>query len=162
MSAPTDAPPPYPDGEKADAPPYTEGTAYPPLLQQEYPPMGQPQLQQPVPGYPAQQPVPGYPGGYQQGGYPVSTQPMAGASTVHILQTHFRDMPVQTQCPNCHNHVTTLVTFEPGVMAWLMCFIMFLVGLWCCCCIPFCVNGLQDADHHCPTCRHRIAHYKPL
>ncbi|PIK45860.1 hypothetical protein BSL78_17280, partial [Apostichopus japonicus] len=66
MSAPTDAPPPYPDGEKADAPPYTEGTAYPPLLQQGYPPMGQPQLQQPAPGYPAQQPAPGYPGGYQQ------------------------------------------------------------------------------------------------
>ncbi|PIK44473.1 hypothetical protein BSL78_18645 [Apostichopus japonicus] len=61
MGAPTDAPPPYPDGEKADSPPYTEGTAYPPLLQQGYPQMGQlPQAQQPAPGYSAQQPAPGH------------------------------------------------------------------------------------------------------
>ncbi|XP_071830672.1 uncharacterized protein [Apostichopus japonicus] len=61
MGAPTDAPPPYPDGEKADSPSYTEGTAYPPLLQQGYPQMGQlPQAQQPAPGYSAQQPAPGH------------------------------------------------------------------------------------------------------
>lgn len=168
----SDQPPPYPGTEKGSSPPYSENPAYPPTGQQGYSSFpqnysqpGYPQQPQPTAGYtyqPYPQTIQPQQPTYPQGGYPVNTQPVAAGTTVTILQTCYRDVPVETQCPNCNNHVTTQVTYDAGAMAWLMCFIMCLVGLWCCCCIPFCVDGLKDADHHCPNCKHRIAHYSPL
>ncbi|PIK42181.1 hypothetical protein BSL78_20960 [Apostichopus japonicus] len=60
MGAPTDAPPPYPDGKNRFTSLY-RGHGLPSSLATGYPQMGQlPQAQQPAPGYSAQQPAPGH------------------------------------------------------------------------------------------------------
>ncbi|XP_030840218.1 calcium-binding protein P isoform X1 [Strongylocentrotus purpuratus] len=144
---------------------------YPPQGQPGYPPQGQPGYPpQGQPGYPPQQPA-SYQQPYpQQGGYPAGQgmPPPGGQQTVVVAQPtqmvttvvqHFGDAPSNTKCPNCQNQVTTIVSHEPGTMAWLSCFLMFIFGFWLCCCIPFCVDGMQNANHHCPVCKYRIATY---
>jgi lipopolysaccharide-induced tumor necrosis factor-alpha factor len=74
-----------------------------------------------------------------------------------IIQQSFREFPVQCQCPNCHNSVTSEVTYVTGTLAWLLCLIMFFVGLWICCFIPFCIDSCQDAVHMCPVCKYQLA-----
>ncbi|KAK6301358.1 hypothetical protein J4Q44_G00294560 [Coregonus suidteri] len=77
--------------------------------------------------------------------------------TVVIIQSEavgpLGDAPCMTQCSNCHQRVTTVVTYEPGLAAWAMCSLFILLGLICgCCLIPFLVRGFQDAHHSCPLC----------
>ncbi|XP_041474495.1 cell death-inducing p53-target protein 1 homolog isoform X1 [Lytechinus variegatus] len=172
---PSQPPPPYPgDASKAYPP---AGAPYPPQ-QAPYPqPAGYPPQGQP--GYPPQPAAGGFnqpqPASYQQpypppGGYPSGpgVPPPGGQQTVVVSQPthtvttvvqHFGDLPSNTKCPNCQNQVTTMVSHEPGTMAWLACFLMFIFGFWLCCCIPFCVDGMQNAIHHCPVCKYRIATY---
>ncbi|XP_071494244.1 lipopolysaccharide-induced tumor necrosis factor-alpha factor homolog [Diadema antillarum] len=171
-SNPQQPPPPYPgDADKAYPPggvPYPgQGAPYPPQGQAPAPyPVAQPA------GYPpqgtaayAQQPA-----SYQQGGYPAGPPPpghpaatvIVGQPTTTMVTTvvqHFGDLPTNTKCPNCQNQVTTVVSHEPGTMAWLICLLMFFFGLWLCCFIPFCVDSMQNANHHCPVCKYRIATY---
>ncbi|XP_030840220.1 calcium-binding protein P isoform X3 [Strongylocentrotus purpuratus] len=180
---PDQPPPPYPGENKAYPP---GSTPYPPQQQQAYPPQGQPgyppqgQPPQGQPGYPPQG-QPGYPPQGQPGyppqgqpGYPpqqpasyqqpyssgvVVTGPPTTVTTVLVNQSMFRDLPVRCKCTNCDTEVTSQVTHEPGLLAWLICVGFCLIGFWLCCCIPFCVDGMQNANHHCPVCKYRIATY---
>nr|XP_046194191.1 lipopolysaccharide-induced tumor necrosis factor-alpha factor homolog [Oncorhynchus gorbuscha] len=77
--------------------------------------------------------------------------------TVVIIQSEavgpMGDAPCMTQCSNCHQRVTTVVTNRPGWAAWAMCGLLTLMGFICgCCLIPFLVAGFQDAHHSCPLC----------
>ena len=66
--------------------------------------------------------------------------------------------PTQTVCPKCHNNIITNTTKFDGSMAWLWCFIIFLLGggIFCLCFIPFCVDSFKDVRHSCPNCTHII------
>ncbi|KAM9487565.1 uncharacterized protein ACWYII_004776 [Salvelinus alpinus] len=78
--------------------------------------------------------------------------------TVLIIQPEavgpLGDAPCMTQCSNCRQRVTTVVTYRPGMAAWAMCGLLTLLGCVCVCVcvIPFEVPGFQDAHHSCPLC----------
>nr|XP_054763608.1 cell death-inducing p53-target protein 1-like [Lytechinus pictus] len=122
------------------------------------------------------------------GGYPTGpgVPPPGGQQTVVVSQPthtvttvvqHFGDLPSNTKCPNCQNQVTTMVSHEHfGLISVHLTFkapysqgrakiliFFFLIDIyfrfWLCCCIPFCVDGMQNAIHHCPVCKYRIATY---
>ncbi|XP_043091938.1 lipopolysaccharide-induced tumor necrosis factor-alpha factor homolog [Puntigrus tetrazona] len=69
----------------------------------------------------------------------------------------------QTQCPFCHQYITTDVTTKAGSATYIVCLISIL---FCCiagcCAIPFCVDGCKDVVHKCPKCRSHIKTCKKL
>ncbi|XP_038067651.1 calcium-binding protein P-like [Patiria miniata] len=149
-----------PQGQPGYAPQGQPG--YPPQGQPGYPPQGQPGYPpQGQPGY-APQGQPGYPPpgtvGYHAGTTVVTAQP----AVTTVIQQSFREFPVQCQCPNCHNQVTSQVTYVTGTLAWLLCLIMFFFGLWICCFIPFCIDSCQDAIHNCPVCKYQLATFNRM
>lgn len=119
-----------------------------------------------------QTPVAGPMGGGQQpppqAGYPYQPPPAYGATSsantvvvtppvVAIVQS-FREAPVRTICPCCKADVITATEYKTGWMPWLACgLIAFFGGIFGCCLIPFCIDGLQDVVHVCPNCHHQIA-----
>ncbi|KAM7009697.1 lipopolysaccharide-induced tumor necrosis factor-alpha factor homolog [Tautogolabrus adspersus] len=73
-------------------------------------------------------------------------------------ETHLYRYPALTTCPSCQTEITTQVTFQVGIHAWLICLVFVLCGLlFGCCLIPFFINHFKDAYHTCPRCR-RILH----
>ncbi|XP_072022698.1 uncharacterized protein [Amphiura filiformis] len=164
-------PPQQPPPEYGSSQGYPTQPGYPP--QQPggppgYPPQQPGYPQQPAgyppqqPGYPAQQP--GYPQ-QQQPGYPQATVVVGQPTTTTIVTTsmiHVSDRPVNTQCPNCQNQVTSVVQRTMGGMVWLIAAILCIVGLWPCCLIPFCITDLYDCDHTCPVCKYHLGSFRRL
>ena len=129
---------PYPGAQASGYPPQQQGCppagyptqqGYPPQQQPGYPPQQQPGYPPQQPGYPPQQQQPGYPGpgqaAYTSGGQSVVVQP-SKVAVVQQQQQVFREFPVECECPNCHNRITTVVHRSSGTFAWLLCLIMFL------------------------------------
>jgi len=120
--------------------------AYPVLPQQMHVANGQTHPQgfsnnQPQ-GYPQAQP------GFQPTGpQVVTTQPIIVQNRAIYGQT-----PLQQICQFCQANVVTNVSHEMGGGSWLICLgLLFFTG--CCCCLPCCITGLQDAVHQCPNCK---------
>ncbi|XP_056609222.1 U11/U12 small nuclear ribonucleoprotein 25 kDa protein isoform X1 [Triplophysa dalaica] len=69
----------------------------------------------------------------------------------------------QTQCPFCHEYITTDVTKTTSSTSYLMCFVFIM---FCCvagCCLfPFCLDTCKDVVHKCPRCRSHIHTCKKL
>ncbi|CAH8668228.1 unnamed protein product [Schistosoma margrebowiei] len=76
--------------------------------------------------------------------------------------TVFKWNPVGMTCPYCHHIIVTKVRSESGLLAWLLCGVMFLTGLWLFCLIPFYLKSTQDVVHICPLCKSQLGSYKPL
>ncbi|KAH7097894.1 LITAF-like zinc ribbon domain-containing protein [Auriculariales sp. MPI-PUGE-AT-0066] len=53
-------------------------------------------------------------------------------------------------CPNCGQTQVTRVTFETGSHTHLWAVILGV--LFCCCCIPYMIDGLKDVRHNCSNC----------
>ena len=88
----------------------------------------------------------------------VLTQPQ----NVLVRQT-FREVPVRLNCPKCNADIMTATTYEVGMLTWLACGGMCLVGLWLgCCLIPFCVDACKDVVHTCPNCQQMVGKYSRL
>ena len=112
-------------------------------------PNAQPQYAtaQPQPGYqapPAPAPMPVGPGVAAPGGRvaPKATPAMFRGVTASVF----------CECPSCGQSTHTRVETENSPMQWILCIIMFVVGLWCCCCIPFCIDSLKGGNHYCTNC----------
>lgn len=45
-----------------------------------------------------------------------------------VTVTAFGDSPVQTTCPHCQNTVFTSVTYEIGALAWIIFFVLCILG----------------------------------
>ena len=129
------------------APPPAQG--YP---TQPYPPQPQPMaqpMQQPAPP-PVQyqtttttyQPVPQMPG----------SGPMSGAPKANSAMFRGVTTSVFCECPSCGQATHTRVEVENSPMQWIICLIMFIFGLWLCCCIPFCIDSLKGGNHYCSNC----------
>lgn len=89
----------------------------------------------------------------------VYTQPIIGNP---VISTPFLGhYPVSVQCPRCHQQVVTLVQYSTGGGAWLISFVICLLGgIFGCCLIPFCVSACKDAVHMCPSCQNVIGYHK--
>lgn len=134
------APPPY--NEKMYPPPGPGSAPYPPPQQQQYPPTG---------------------------GYSQVPPGMAGQTTVVVTQpvvVHtgiYRGVPVSCQCPHCRAQVVTAVTYTAGLLPWLLCLGLLLIGCWAgCCLIPFCIDDLKDTTHYCPNCKQVLGTYRRI
>ncbi|EKE38220.1 hypothetical protein ENUP19_0374G0005 [Entamoeba nuttalli] len=134
-----------PMGQPAQQPMYPQPTQQPMYPQPMYnqapgyaqpSPMGQPTQQ------PAQQPV-----------VIVQTQ---GTGASPQTQLPFGRDPQQAFCPRCNMTVTTIVRYEAGGMACLMCCIFTLLGFCCCGLIFCCMRNFKNAVHFCPNCKKRL------
>jgi len=104
----------------------------------------------PYPGHNEKSPQ-GYPGQFpQQQFVPPQQQYMPqqpGAPVVvqhqYVAPRMFGASPINMQCPNCHAQVTTATIEDIGVIAWIAAGVMCAVGLWCCMCIPLCMDSLK-------------------
>ncbi|CAH8678902.1 unnamed protein product [Schistosoma haematobium] len=115
----------------------------------------------PVPGLP-----PTHPPTYQESVFlPLPPEYEERLPEVIVTQppaTVFKWNPVAMTCPYCHHIIVTKVRSESGLLAWLLCGVMFLTGLWLFCLIPFYLKSTQDVVHICPLCKSQLGSYKPL
>ncbi|XP_038618258.1 cell death-inducing p53-target protein 1 [Tachyglossus aculeatus] len=149
-------PPPYePPLQPGFIPPHlsAEGTYVPPGF---YPPPG------PHPGmgyYPAAGPCP-TPGGHAA----TVLVPAGTTTTVTVLQGElFQGVPVQTVCPHCQQAVTTKISYEIGLMNFMLGFFCCFMGCDLgCCLIPCLIDDFKDVTHTCPNCKAYIYTYKRM
>ena len=91
---------------------------------------GQPLLQDKPPTYhptaPETQPYIPPP----QGGYQAAAPQTTNVTVVHTVPTTvtYGEGPCAVTCPTCHNQVTTSLSYETGGFAWIMVFVLFLIG----------------------------------
>ncbi|XP_061081005.1 lipopolysaccharide-induced tumor necrosis factor-alpha factor homolog [Conger conger] len=92
-------------------------------------------------------------------GVPAATP---AGSRVVLVPGGLSEFPSQTQCPFCQQLVVSHVEYNSGLLTWLICGALTIVGCWPCCLIPFCVDGCQDVYHRCPSCNNLLYVYKRL
>ncbi|KAL1278838.1 hypothetical protein QQF64_025511 [Cirrhinus molitorella] len=102
------------------------------------------------------------------GMYPQVTSPNPGmypqTNTVKttMMLPSLRDLPAQTMCPHCKHQVITITDHYSGLMAWLACGCLALIGCWPCCLAPFWMDSCKDVEHRCPNCNNILSFYKRL
>nr|XP_035946899.1 cell death-inducing p53-target protein 1 isoform X2 [Halichoerus grypus] len=152
-------PPGHPMPQPGFIPPHVnaDGTYMPPGF---YPPPGP----HPPMGYYPPGPYP--PGPYSGPGGHTATVlvPSGAATTVTVLQGEiFEGAPVQTVCPHCQQAITTKISYEIGLMNFVLGFFCCFMGCDLgCCLIPCLINDFKDVTHTCPSCKAYIYTYKRL
>ncbi|CAD5222800.1 unnamed protein product [Bursaphelenchus xylophilus] len=69
--------------------------------------------------------------------------------------------PASVRCPYCGHNVVTVTRHRSTEMAWIVCFLLCVIGLWPCSLIPFCCcDNLQEVQHICSNCRHVLGAYR--
>ncbi|XP_067931623.1 lipopolysaccharide-induced tumor necrosis factor-alpha factor homolog [Watersipora subatra] len=117
--------------------------------QQPYPPQAQPQPYPPAGhAYPQQ----AYPG------QPVIVTQAPAAGTVYVQQAvqTLGEHPTTMVCPHCQAQMVTRLDYEVGLLTWLIVGVLFIVLLWPCCLIPFCVPACKDVIHYCSNCNRQV------
>ncbi|CAF1187357.1 unnamed protein product [Rotaria sp. Silwood1] len=79
---------------------------------------------------------------------PQMSQPVYVGSPVIIVGEY----PTQCTCPQCGKQIVTRTQKKSGMLAWIICAVLFFTLLWLCCWIPFCVDACKDTQHYCPNC----------
>jgi len=87
-------------------------------------------------------------------------QPQQPQTTTVVTAIPLKGEPQRMTCPFCQAEITTKVKHQAGRMSHLIALVLCLLGCWCCCCIPYCVDSCQDADHECPNCKKYLGHYR--
>mmetsp|Transcript_11341 Transcript_11341/g.16766 ORF Transcript_11341/g.16766 Transcript_11341/m.16766 type:complete len:117 (+) Transcript_11341:267-617(+) len=103
---------------------------------------------------PEQQPLRGsYPPPYYSQPQPYPGQPAyAQAVPAYRPELNYAAGTQQVYCPFCRRMQWTRVKKRPGILAFLSCTLLCLLGCWLCCFIPFCISSCYDAYHYCSVC----------
>ncbi|XP_051573099.1 lipopolysaccharide-induced tumor necrosis factor-alpha factor homolog isoform X2 [Myxocyprinus asiaticus] len=101
------------------------------------------------------------PGMYLPGPNP-GMYPQATNVTTTVMLPSLRDLPGQTMCPHCKHQVITITDYYSGLMTWLACGCLALIGCWPCCIAPFWMDSCKDVEHRCPNCNNILSFYKRL
>jgi lipopolysaccharide-induced tumor necrosis factor-alpha factor len=83
-----------------------------------------------------------------------------GPPQIQVLQApapimpipEFTSEPTYAPCPMCRQTVGTKTEKEVGGCNYLAAAIMCVTCLWCCACIPLCVDSCKDTKHRCSRC----------
>ncbi|XP_045921510.1 lipopolysaccharide-induced tumor necrosis factor-alpha factor homolog isoform X1 [Micropterus dolomieu] len=82
---------------------------------------------------------------------------------VMICSGDLGDVPTVTTCKNCGQRIETRVVYQSGILAWIICGLCLVFGLWCgCCVIPFFVDRCKDAHHYCSKCNVSLGIHKRM
>lgn len=95
-------------------------------------------------------------------GNPVMVFGQPGPVSIVTVFSSWGPHPVSVSCPYCKTFVTTQVCPQPGLLTWLMCSGMAMLGCILCCFLPFCVFECQDVEHFCPNCRRILGVYRRI
>lgn len=67
------------------------------------------------------------------------------------------------QCPYCGRTGPTIIEYKSGLLAYLSCLGICVLGCSCgCCLVPFCLNFTRDVQHKCSSCRQTLSTYERL
>ncbi|XP_036408019.1 lipopolysaccharide-induced tumor necrosis factor-alpha factor homolog [Megalops cyprinoides] len=86
---------------------------------------------------------------------------MTGVTQVMVTPS-LSDVPSQTLCPHCQQLVLSQTRDITGLLSWIICGSLAVVGCWPCCFIPLCTHCSMDVEHHCPNCKALIYVYRRL
>uniref|UniRef100_F1LED3 Lipopolysaccharide-induced tumor necrosis factor-alpha factor n=1 Tax=Ascaris suum TaxID=6253 RepID=F1LED3_ASCSU len=92
----------------------------------------------------------------------VPVAPARPPTTIYVSSLVFGAHAVNLCCPHCQAQILTQTVGRAGLLTWLICGGLALVGCWLCCPIPFCVASCQDVEHYCPKCRRLLGTYRRL
>ncbi|KTF84293.1 hypothetical protein cypCar_00026204 [Cyprinus carpio] len=99
---------------------------------------------------------------YFHGGPNPGMYPQVNTVTTTVMLPSLRDLPAQTMCPHCKHQVITITDHYSGLMAWMACGCLALIGCWPCCLAPFWMDSCKDVEHRCPNCNKILSFYKRL
>ncbi len=66
--------------------------------------------------------------------------------------TDFQRYRQQVICSSCRQQVVTQTEYRISGGTWCMCCVVFFVGGFLCCFIPFLLKSCKDVVHRCPAC----------
>ncbi|TMW45009.1 hypothetical protein DOY81_009911 [Sarcophaga bullata] len=64
---------------------------------------------------------------------------------------------MQMTCPHCRCRIETNVRYKATAKTHIAC--LLLSWTFCCCCLPYCMDSCQNANHFCPMCGAYIGTY---
>ncbi|XP_026313853.1 lipopolysaccharide-induced tumor necrosis factor-alpha factor homolog [Hyposmocoma kahamanoa] len=86
---------------------------------------------------------------------PIQTNAVASA----MVNPPVGPNPCHMTCRSCGAKIVTRMEFNPTTKTHLMALFLCCFGLWCCVCLPYCMDSCQNADHYCPNCNAFIGVY---
>lgn len=95
-------------------------------------------------------------------GNPIMVFGQPGPVSIVTVLSSWGPQPVSVSCPYCKAFVITQVCPQPGLLTWLLCSGMAMIGCVFCCFLPFCVYECQDVEHFCPNCRRILGVYRRI
>ncbi|XP_044733001.1 lipopolysaccharide-induced tumor necrosis factor-alpha factor homolog [Chrysoperla carnea] len=86
--------------------------------------------------------------------------PPTAPPPVVLVPSNVGPDPATITCPSCRANIRTRIEYESTTKTHLFALLLFLIGCWPCCCIPYCMDSCNNANHYCPNCGSFIGSYK--
>ncbi|XP_067634286.1 LITAF domain-containing protein-like [Eurosta solidaginis] len=71
----------------------------------------------------------------------------------------FGSIPLDLLCPYCHNYTRTRLRSQPSSRTHLVALFLCLFQMYCCVCLPYCIDNCMDTVHYCGLCDQYLGTY---